>query len=217
MNYRRITSRIQLLNPNEAYTFYCLAINSDYNTLESHIKQENLLEFINNSSTDNISERTLKRHLKKFNELGLIEVTTEQMTKTEPIDGKLVKFNRNSYKLISDNYILVDKGLSELKISGKLKGFLLILRTLCINGTSKVLYNLAQIAENTTVGKNSVSKYIDMAEKNNLLKRLKIGFEFTNKKIFIETKISDYQFVKNLYGEAFTEEEIFEIAQNLKK
>lgn len=209
MNYRKITSRIQELSPNEAYTFYCLAVNSDYNTLESHIKQKNLLEFINTNNPDEITDRTLKNHLKKFKELGLITIETVKMNGSKGI------FNRNCYKLIDDHYILVDKELSELKISGKLKGFLLILRTFCINGTSKVLYNLAQIAENTTVGKNSISKYIDMAEKNNLLKRLKIGFEFINKKIFIETKISNYQFIKNLYGEAFIEEEILEISQKL--
>ena len=65
MNYRKITSRIQNLNPNEAYTFYCLALKSDYNTLESHIKQENLLEFINTSSTDTITIITLKKTFKE--------------------------------------------------------------------------------------------------------------------------------------------------------
>lgn len=202
MNYRKITSRIQNLNPNEAYTFYCLALKSDYNTLESHIKQENLLEFINTSSTDTITIITLKRHLKKLNDLGLIK------TKTIQIDGDKGRFNRNSYKLISDNYILVDKKLSELKLTAKLKGFLLILRTLCINGTSLTKYNNSQIAELTKVGKNTVGKFINEAERLGLLKVTKETTEFQNEDIFIKTDISLKQKVINLYGEAFTDEEL---------
>ena len=55
--YRKITEKITgKLNPKQAYLFYCLALNSDFNTDLSHIKQDTLAEFYGIKKTDQIRE-----------------------------------------------------------------------------------------------------------------------------------------------------------------
>lgn len=201
MNYRKITNLITKLKPNEAYTYFCLAVKSDYNTLESHIKQKNLLTFINGTG-GKITERTLKNHIAKFKKLGLIEI------KAERIQGQYGWFNRNTYNLTDEHYILVDNKLTELKISSELKGFLLIIRNLCFNGSSYMTYNRADITERVAFGKNKVGQLMSEAIDAGLIESKDGKFIFTRTDIFIETRLSLKEQVRMRYGQAFDEEEL---------
>lgn len=52
-SYRKITEKIAgKLNLLEAYLLYCLALCSDYKTMKSHVKQENLANFYGIKKTD---------------------------------------------------------------------------------------------------------------------------------------------------------------------
>lgn len=67
MNYRKITSRITgILSLPETYTFYCMALKSDFETMESFVNEETLAEL------EGLNLRTIQRHISKMKSAHLI-------------------------------------------------------------------------------------------------------------------------------------------------
>ena len=106
-SYRKITSNIAgKLSLLETYLFYCLALCSDCYTMESYIKQDNLTNFYGIKKTDQIRE-----WLHKFESLGLISIDKSD------IYGQYGKFNRCSYQLDTEHYVLITNKLYDEPIS----------------------------------------------------------------------------------------------------
>lgn len=183
MNYRRITSRIaQELKLPEIYTFLCLAMKSDYETMVSHINQDSLAEYAD------VNTRTVQRHLSKIEEKKL--VTVEKIKRKNP-DGK--PFLKNKYSLSTEHYVLIDSCLTDEQISRELKAFLVVLKTLCVNNTNTCNFTIQEIADRTTMSKTTVSRYLNEALDNGYIKwdRDKHHIQLLNDKIFIVTQKSD--------------------------
>lgn len=201
MNYRKIDQRVQKLTPSEAFAYFCLAVKSDYNTYESHIKQKNLLIFMEEKGLK-VTEKTLRNYLNKFEEVGLLEKDTK------PHMGKSGYFIRNTYKLSTEHYELIDAKLLDLEVSAKTKGFLIILWLTAYNHRQYIALTNAQIVERTELGKNAIPTFIKEATKAGILekKKPKVGREethFTDKEIFILTPETDAAMARNIYPEAF--------------
>lgn len=197
-SYRQITSNIAgKLNLLETYLFYCLALCSDCYTLESHIKQENLANFYGIKKTDQIRE-----WLHKFESLGLI-----QIDKTD-IYGQYGKFNRCSYQLDTEHYVFITNKLYNEPISRELKGFLILLKCKCLNGTNTTLYSQNKLAEELSLAKGTVSKYINEAEEKGYVKRDKKGIHLLREDIFLITSESQLAIIKNIYPEIITDEDL---------
>ena len=115
--YRKITEKMAgKLKPKEAYLFYCLALKADLKTYESYIKQETLAHEYGINDTDQISD-----WLYKFQSCGLLIIVKTNLK------GKYGKFQRCSYILNTDNYVLISEVLKDEPISRQLKGFLILL------------------------------------------------------------------------------------------
>lgn len=71
MYVRKITENIRKLKPKECTTFMALALKSDYHTLKSSVNENTLAEELG------VSLPTIKRHIKKFKDEGLIYVSTK--------------------------------------------------------------------------------------------------------------------------------------------
>ncbi|WP_455669670.1 winged helix-turn-helix transcriptional regulator [Phocaeicola sp.] len=197
-SYRQITSNIAgKLNLLETYLFYCLALCSDCYTLESHIKQENLANFYGIKKADQIRE-----WLHKFESLGLI-----QIDKTD-IYGQYGKFNRCSYQLDTEHYVFITNKLYDEPISRELKGFLILLKCKCLNGTNTTLYSQNKLAEELGLAKGTVSKYINEAEETGYVKRDKKGIHLLREDIFLITSESQLAIIKNIYPEIITDEDL---------
>ncbi|MCD7940706.1 MAG: winged helix-turn-helix domain-containing protein [Bacteroides intestinalis] len=197
-SYRKITSNIAgKLNLLEAYLFYCLALCSDCYTLESHVKQENLANFYGIKDTDQIRE-----WLHKFESLGLIKID-----KTD-VYGQYGKFNRCSYLSDTEHYILISSQLYDEPISRQLKGFLILLKCVCLNGTNTTLYSQNRLAEEFNLSVGTISKYMKEAIDNGYVKKDKKGIHLLNKEIFIITSESQLAIMKNVYPEIITDEDL---------
>lgn len=206
MNYRKIDQRVQQLTTKEAFTYFCLALKSDYNTYETHIKQKNLLIFLEEQGLK-INEKTLRRYLKRFEEVGLVEI------ERRGIKGKEGFFLRNAYQLSTKHYELIDEGLLKLPVSAETKGFLIILWLTAYNNEQYIALTNAQIAEKTKLGKNSIPKFINEAlDKEILIKKKSKGkrdeLHFANKEVFIYTPKSLGQTMIDVYGCALSDEEL---------
>ena len=196
--YRKITSNIAgKLNLLEAYLFYCLALCSDCYTMESHVKQENLANFYGIKKTDQIRE-----WLHKFESLGLVRID-----KTD-VYGQYGKFNRCSYQSDTEHYVLITNKLYDEPISRELKGFLILLKCLCLNGTNTTLYSQNRLAEELNLSTGTISKYINEAIDKGYVKKDKKGIHLLNDKMFIITSESTLAKTKNIYPEIITDEDL---------
>ena len=196
-SYRKITSNIVgKLNLLETYLFYCLALKSDCYTLESYIKQENLTNFYGIKKIDQIRE-----WLHKFESLGLIKIDKFD------IYGQYGKFNRCSYQLNTEHYVLITNKLYDEPISRELKGFLILLKCVCLNGTNTTLYSQNRLAKEFHLSTGTISRYIKEAINNNYIKKDKKGIHLINEDIFIITSESLFAKIKGLYPEIVTDED----------
>ena len=184
--YIRITENIAgKLNAKEAYLFYCLSLNADFHTHKSDIKQETLAKEYGIKDTDQISD-----WLYHFQSCGLLTVI-----KTN-IKGQYGQFQRCRYQLVAEHYVLISSLLQDEPISRQLKGFLILLKCLCLNGTNTTLYSQGQLANELKMGKSTISKYISEAIDKAYIVKDKKGIHLLRDDIFFVAKAPQPEFRK---------------------
>lgn len=184
--YIRITENIAgKLNTKEAYLFYCLSLKADFHTHVSDIKQETLANEYGIKDTDQISD-----WLYHFQSCGLLTVI-----KTN-IKGQYGQFQRCRYQLVTEHYVLISALLHDEPISRQLKGFLILLKCKCLNGTNTTLYSQGQLANELKMGKSTVSKYISEAIDKAYISKDKKGIHLLRDDIFFVAKAPQPDFRK---------------------
>lgn len=205
MNYRRITELVgKYLNLSEIYTYFCLAIKSDFTNLESKVKQDTLAKYITDNgytSKDKRESRTIMNHIKKFKDVGLLSIDTTVSSGNKEIT------KQNCYKLTDLHYVLIDEKLVKLQCSNELKGFLVLLKTMCLNGTNMCKFSIREMAERTNIPKSTIGKYLKLAEEAGYIKR-DDSIHLLDSNIFIVTKESVLAKVKSIYPECLTDDDL---------
>ena len=173
------------LTAKEAFLFYCLALKSDFYTYESHIEQESLAKDYGIEDTDQISD-----WLYKFQSCGLLTVA-----KTN-IKGQYGRFQKNRYLLNTENYVFISEVLKDEPISKQLKGFLILLKCKCLNGTNTTKYSQNQLAEELGIGKSTISNYMKEAIANGYISKNENGIHLLREDIFYIAKMPKSNFRK---------------------
>lgn len=200
LSYRKITENIAgKLDLLEAYLFYCLALCSDCYTMVSNVKQETLTEFYGIKK-----EEQVRQWLHKFEDLNLIQIDKH------PIKGKYGSFDRCRYILNTEHYVLISKKLYSEPISRQLKGFLVLLKCKCLNGTNTCKYIQSELAKELNISPSTISRYLKQAEDGGYIKRDDKGIHLKDRKIFIITSETPFAFIKNVYPNILTDEDIAE-------
>lgn len=200
LSYRRITETIAgKLDLLEAYLFYCLALCSDCYTMISNVKQEALTEFYGIKK-----EEQIRQWLHKFESLNLIQIDKH------PIKGKYGSFDRCRYTLNTEHYVLISKKLYSEPISRQLKGFLVLLKCKCLNGTNTCQYIQSELAQVLNISPSTVSRYLKQAEDSGYIKRDDKGIHLKDRKMFIITFETSFALVKNIYPNILTDEDMAE-------
>jgi len=200
LSYRKITENIAgKLDLLEAYLFYCLALCSDCYTMVSNVKQEPLTEFYGIKK-----EEQIRQWLHKFEGLNLIQIDKH------PIKGKYGSFDRCRYILNTEHYVLISNKLYNEPISRQLKGFLVLLKCKCLNGTNTCKYIQSELAKELNISPSSVSRYLKQAEEKGYIKKDDKGIHLKDRKMFIITSESTFALVKNIYPNILTDEDIAE-------
>ncbi len=206
MNYRKLNNRIaEVLSPSECYTYFCLTLKSDYESLESNVKEETLAEYAG------VSISTIQRHITKFFDEGLILIDRETNIKNQQI------FKKNHYTLLYDfspddnsvvHWVMVDEKLVSEPISKELKGFLIMLKIRCLNYTNICGYSVRALADTLSIGKTMVDKYLLLAEKLGYVKRDKKKkiIKLLRDDIFIIARETDIHKWRCIYPETIVDE-----------
>ena len=197
-SYRTITEKIAgLLTPIEAYFFYCLALCSDCKTMVSHAKQETLANFFGINKIDQVRE-----YLYRFEELGLIDIDKSD------VYGQYGRFNRCSYKLDNEHFVEIGSQLYSENISKELKGFLILLKCKCYNGSNTCQYTQAALADELGISSSTVSRRIHEGIANKHIKKDRKGIHLLREDIFKITKETELGFFKSVYPSIITDEDI---------
>lgn len=196
MFYRKITEDIIKLKPKEVVTYLALALKSDYQTLKSSVNEETLAEDLG------IDISTIKRHIKKFKDEGLIYVDTKYYK------GKDNVIKKNYYQLSTNHYDFVEvRKLLDLQIDLTLKGFLAILNALCKDCEGKTWYSASEMANKLVIGQRCIETYLKKAEDLGYISRNRGEIELLNKDIFIPSRKTDKRLCMEIYQEAFSEDD----------
>ena len=176
--YRKISKNMAgKLNPKEAYLFYCLALKANLKTYESNIKQLTLANEYGIKDTDQISD-----WLYKFQSKGLLTIVKIR------IKGKFGQFQKCRYFLNTENYVLISEILKDEPISRQLKGFLILLKCKCLNGTNTTLYSQNKLAKELGIAKSTISNYIQEAIAKGYVSKDKKGIHLIREDIFLKTQ-----------------------------
>ena len=175
------------LKPKEAYLFYCLAMKSDFRTNLSNIKQKSLAEYYGIKDTDQISD-----WLYKFQSQGLLRIIKLN------VKGQYGKFHRCKYQLNTDNYVFISEVLHDEPIKNQLKGFLILLKCKCLNGTNTTKYSQNQLAKELGIGKSTISNYMKQAIANGYISKDENGIHLLREDIFYITKMPKSNFRKKI-------------------
>ena len=182
--YRKITENmVGKLKPKEAYLFYCLAMKSDFRTNLSNIKQKSLAEYYGIKDTDQISD-----WLHKFQSQGLLRIIKLN------VKGQYGKFHRCKYQLNTDNYVFISEILHDEPISSQLKGFLIMLKCKCLNGTNTTKYSQNQLAKELGIATGTISNYMKQAIANGYISKDKNGIHLLREDIFNIAKMPKSNF-----------------------
>ena len=184
--YRKITENMAgKLKPKEAYLFYCLTMKSDFRTNLSNIKQKSLAAYYGIKDTDQISD-----WLYKFQSQGLLRIIKLN------VKGQYGKFHRCKYQLNTDNYVFISEVLHDEPIKNQLKGFLILLKCKCLNGTNTTKYSQNQLAKELGIATGTISNYMKQAIANGYISKDENGIHLLREDIFYIVKMPKSNFRK---------------------
>ena len=184
--YRKISKNMAgKLNPKEAYLFYCLALKANLKTYESNIKQLTLANEYGIKDTDQISDWLYKFQSKRL--LTIVKVN---------VKGKYGQFKKCRYFLNTENYVLISEILKDEPISRQLKGFLILLKCKCLNGTNTTKYSQNQLAKELGTATGTISNYMKQAIANGYISKDENGIHLLREDIFLKTD-SSFPIIKN--------------------
>lgn len=186
IQYRKITELIAgRLKPKEAYLFYCLALKSDFITNESYITQESLAKFYGIKDVDQIRE-----WLYMFQSKGLLTIIKSK------VKGRYGTFRKCKYILNAEHYNLISDLLKEEPISSQLKGFLILLKCKCLNGTNTTKFSQNQLAKELGISAGAISQYMKDAIDNAYVSKDDKGIHLLREDIFLKVK-AEFRKVKS--------------------
>ena len=156
--------------PVDIYVWATIKCCSNYKTNISHITEEKL------SLLTGLDERTIRRVIKRLKDAGWLTVQTT--IKEDAVRGFI---KRNSYyiKPANKDYFFLDNGFFNKNYPAKIAGFLLLLKSVCLNNTDTVQWSNSQIAKAVGLSRNTTTALLNECRRLGLIKAIEKGYELT--------------------------------------
>lgn len=169
LSYRRIRNDVHIhLNNKEAVTFLALMFYSDYETGESHVTHKTLTD------KTGIPESSLKRYLEQLAKKDFTKPNSYYSGKTpQGTPRRLTDF----YTQIPDTcYIMVDRKLLDVQIGNLplkeqsfIKGFILMLKCICLNFKDTTLYSYRDLEKHMNLSYATIVKLMKQCKEYGLV------------------------------------------------
>ena len=166
-NYRLVPiEAAQKLKNGPLYTYLVLLFKSDFYTHCSEVNEETL------ATITGFAQKTIGNHLAKMEEAGLIQIIRTRPSKCR---------KKNYYRIVhpKKNFIICDSELIEmtignmtLKEESELKGFLLMVKCLCVNNCNITYYSYERMAQHLGIRLTTIKKYMPRLIEHRLVERL---------------------------------------------
>ena len=156
--------------PIDIYVWATIKYCSNHKTNISHITEEKL------SLLTGLDERTIRRSIKRLKDAGYLTVQT---TIKEDADRGFIKRNSYYIKPEKSNYFFLDNSYFKRNYPAKIAGFLLLLKSVCLNNTDTVQWSNAKIAEAIGLSRNTTTALLNECQQLGLIKAIEKGYELT--------------------------------------
>ena len=156
--------------PVDIYVWAVIKCCSNHKTNISHITEEKL------SLLTGLDERTIRRVIKRLKDAGYLTVQT---TIKEDADRGFIKRNSYYIKPANKDYFFLDNGFFNKNYPAKIAGFLLLLKSVCLNNTDTVQWSNSQIAKAVGLSRNTVTALLNECRRLGLIKAIEKGYELT--------------------------------------
>lgn len=156
--------------PVDIYVWATIKCCSNYKTNISHITEEKL------SLLTGLDERTIRRVIKRLKDAGWLTVQT---TIKEDADRGFIKRNSYYIKPANKDYFFLDNSFFKKNYPAKIAGFLLLLKSVCLNNTDTVQWSNSQIAKAVGLSRNTTTALLNECRRLGLIKAIEKGYELT--------------------------------------
>ena len=156
--------------PTDIYVWATIKYCSNHKTNISHITEEKL------SLLTGLDERTIRRVIKRLKDAGCLTVQT---IIKEDADRGFIKRNSYYIKPEKSNYFFLDNSYFKRNDPAKIAGFLLLLKSVCLNNTDTVQWSNAKIAEAIGLSRNTTTALLNECQQLGLIKAIEKGYELT--------------------------------------
>ena len=152
----------------DIYTFACIKSTMDYKNGISKINQRTVQEKFD------IPERTLRDAILRLEEYRLLNIQQKMYENKNPIlNCKSILKNYYKFNLNPDNYFFVDNNFFNMNIPKEIKGFLLILKAICLNNTNAYIssrrikngINKTELSHRINMDIKTIQKYLIESQK----------------------------------------------------
>ena len=138
--------------PIDIYVWATIKYCSNYKTNISHITEEKL------SLLTGLDERTIRRSIKRLKDAGYLTVQT---TVKEDADRGFIKRNSYFIKPANKDYFFLDNSFFKRNYPAKIAGFLLLLKSVCLNNTDTIQWSNSQIAKSIGLSRCTAPQKLD--------------------------------------------------------
>ena len=156
--------------PIDIYVWATIKYCSNHKTNISHITEEKL------SLLTGLDERTIRRVIKRLKDADCLTVQT---TVNEDADRGFIKRNMYHIKPEKSNYFFLDNSYFKRNYPAKIAGFLLLLKSVCLNNTDTIQWSNSQIAKAIGLSRNTTTALIKECQQLGLIKAIEKGYELT--------------------------------------
>ena len=184
-NYTIITKEINTYNTGnnintDIYIYAYIKLCSNFRTGISHISENKL------SKLTNIPIDTINNIIPRLKENGKLVKVTTTINKNNSI---YIKKNIYTFNTEPENYFAVDNRFFHLELPVKVKGFLLLLKSICYNGTNQITTkrssrngkaNITEIADKLKQDRKTVTALLNECISLGQIKEIEKGYIITN-------------------------------------
>ena len=169
LSYRRIRNDVHIhLNNKQAATFLALMFYSDYETGESHVTHKTLTD------KTGIPESSLKRYLEQLHKMEFTKPDSYYSGKTP--DGNPRRLTDYFTQIPDTCYIMVDRKLLDIQIGNLplkeqsfIRGFLLMLKCVCLNFKDTTLYSYRDLEKHMNLSYTTIVKLMKQCKECGLV------------------------------------------------